>query len=59
MHQYDSKIIQVEPIQNRQAASITHAWHKRFNILKAHGEVFNIQIIDNECSFDLRRDLWL
>ena len=55
IYHYDSNAIQVDPIQNAQAVSIIQAWHECFNMLKAYGEAPNIHIMDNECSFYLRR----
>ena len=41
------------PIKSRQTDNITQAWNNKFHILKLHGEVPNIHILDNECSHEM------
>ena len=54
MYDYDSNLIQGEPIKNRQAKTIVDAWEKLHNNLIQHGHTTKNYILDNECSRDLK-----
>ena len=54
MYDYDSNAILVEPIKNRQAATIRDAFLNIHKFIKARGNDPKVYIIDNECSSDLK-----
>ena len=54
LYDYDSNLIQGEPIKNRQAKTIVEAWEKLHKHLTTHGHQTKNFILDNECSRDLK-----
>jgi len=54
VYHYDSNAILVEPVKNRQAATLTEAWKKLNKKLKQRGEQPVLYILDNEFLQDLR-----
>ena len=54
MYDFDSNLIQGEPIKNRQAKTIVDAWEKLHNNLTMHGHPTKTIILDNECSKELK-----
>ena len=57
LYDYDSNSILVEPIKNRQAASITNAWKRTHDRLTKHGHATKNFIMDNECSTEFKKSL--
>ena len=55
LYHYDANSIHAWPLPNRQAGSIKKAWTEVYDLLKVHGEVLNLHILDNKCSDDLRK----
>ena len=55
MKHYNTTKIHATPIKTRYNNIITKAWEDTFAILKKHGKVPNIQILDNECSYNLKQ----
>ena len=54
VYDYDSNAILVEPLRNRQAATIHDAWIKLSQVLICRGQFPKMFIFDNECSADLK-----
>ena len=53
MYHYDTNSVYAVLIKSRHTQNISKAWEDVFNLLKKHGEVPNIHILDNECSFEI------
>ena len=56
-YHYDANVILVQPIKNRQAATLTSAWKIINDRLTKAGVAPNSYIMDNECSDDLKTAL--
>ena len=54
MHHYDTNTIHLMLIKSRDEKHIPQVWEKTFKILKHYGEVLNIHILDNECTYKLK-----
>ena len=54
MYDYDSNTILVEPIRNRQAATIRYAFLNIHKVLKNRGSDPKVYIMDNKFSSDLK-----
>jgi hypothetical protein len=57
VYDYDSNAILVEPLRNRQGATILAAYRKIHNVLKQHGCKPQLQRLDNEASTILKQFL--
>ena len=57
VYDYDSNAILVEPLPNRQRATITRAWTTIHNILASKGAKPNLYIMDNEASKELKETM--
>ena len=55
MYDYDSNAILVHTLKTKQAHEIKHAWLTLTNRLMQTGHVIKHYVLDNECSFDLKR----
>ena len=56
-YHYDANVILIQPIKNRQAASLTNAWKIINDRLVTAGVAPKSYIMDNECSNDLKMAL--
>ena len=54
LYDYDSNAILAEPIKNRKAETILAAYEKMHRFLKSKGMKPKIQVLDNECSQQLK-----
>ena len=57
MYDHDANSILVQPLKNRNAATIVQAWKTLFNRLTKHGHETKIFILDNEFSTELKNTL--
>jgi len=55
MYDFDSNMILVKAVPNRQAATITAAWEELFRQLTKHGHVVSHFVLDNELSNELKK----
>ena len=53
-YNYDTNSNHATAIPNRQAASIRTAWEKTYKLLVQHGHLAALNILDNQCSQDLK-----
>ena len=56
-YHYDANIILIQPIRNRQAATLTVAWKIMNNRLVKSGVDPKLYMMDNECSDNLKAAL--
>ena len=53
-HHYDTNTVHAMPIKSRHTDNIVTSWQTKFDIISKHGEVPNIYILDNECSYYMK-----
>ena len=55
MYDFDSNAILVEPLKSRQGKELTSAFNKCRNKLNLKDNIQNLFVLDNECSFEVKR----
>ena len=53
-YDYDGNAVLTQPIKNRQAATIYHAWLSLHQVLQRSGNAPNLYIMDNEAFSDMK-----
>lgn len=55
LYHVPSNAILVEPMKNRSAPEMIKAWTSLYHTLDKHGEKIQVQILDNECSGEMKQ----